>query len=182
LHIAETQLLQIYLHFPQHRAYLYDEIAEEENIEFTQSNHRYLWQIILNLIQENKTSLAAEEPYPDHLVQQLQILCAEKEEVAQQLQHLLWLDENSRIGLLRPQIVVRTAIAKIQYIMCEKHEKDWLTKYGSVDVIADPAFGYECQAKVKEARQRKAEIRKQIEVNYLDLSGTSTSEKNVIEF
>ena len=49
-------------------------------------------------------------------------------------------------------------------------------------MIANPAFGYECQAKVKEARQRKAEIRKQIEVNYLDLSGTSTSEKNIIEF
>jgi len=155
LHIAETQLLQIYLHFPQHRAYLYQEIAEEENIEFTQSNHRYLWQIILNLIQEKKTSLASEEPYPDHLVQQLQILCAETTEVAEQLQHLLWLDENSRIGLLRPQIVVRTAIAKIQYIMCEKHEKDWLSKYQSIDVIANPAFGYECQAKVKEARQRK---------------------------
>ena len=182
LHIAETQLLQIYLHFPQHRAYLYQEIAEEENIEFTQSNHRYLWQTILNLIQENKTSLASEEPYPDHLVQQLQIFCAEREEVAQQLQHLLWLDENSRIGLLRPQIVVRTAIAKIQYIMCEKHEKDWLSKYGSADLITDPAFGYECQTRIKEARQRKAEIRKQIEVNYLDLSGNSTNEKHVIEF
>ena len=66
--------------------------------------------------------------------------------------------------------------------MCEKHEKDWLSKYQSIDVIANPAFGYECQTKVKEARQRKAEIRKQIEVNYLDLSGTSTNEKNVIEF
>jgi DNA primase len=182
LHIAETQLLQIYLHFPQHRAYLYDEIAEEENIEFTQSNHRYLWQVILNLLQENKTSLASEEPYPDHLVQQLQIFCAETEAVAQQLQHLLWLDENSRIGLLRPQIVVRTAIAKIQYIMCEKHEKDWLDLFKTKDVITNRAFGYECQTKAEEARQRKAEIRKQIEVNYLDLSGTSTNEKNVIEF
>jgi hypothetical protein len=60
LHIAETQLLQIYLHFPQHRAYLYQEIAEEENIEFTQSNHRYLWQIILNLIQEKKSKISLE--------------------------------------------------------------------------------------------------------------------------
>jgi DNA primase len=134
------------------------------------------------LLQENKTSLASEEPYPDHLVQQLQIFCAETEAVAQQLQHLLWLDENSRIGLLRPQIVVRTAIAKIQYIMCEKHEKDWLDLFKTKDVITNRAFGYECQTKAEEARQRKAEIRKQIEVNYLDLSGTSTNEKNVIEF
>ena len=68
--------------------------------------------------------------------------------------------------------------------MCEKHEKDWLSKYQSTDVVANPDFGYECQAKVKEAKQRKAEISKQIGVNYLDLSGTgnSTSEKNIVEF
>ncbi|MFM7886255.1 MAG: DNA primase, partial [Pseudanabaena sp.] len=92
LHSAETQLLQIYLHFPEHRAYVYAAINEEE-IEFSLSNHRYLWLTILNLIDQQKTSLAPEEPYPDHLVQQLQILCAEQPEVAQQLQHLLWLDE-----------------------------------------------------------------------------------------
>jgi DNA primase len=181
LHSAETQILQIYLHFPEHRAYVYEAINEEE-IEFSLSNHRYLWLTILNLIDQQKTSLAAEEPYPDHLVQQLQILCAEQPEVAQQLQHLLWLDENSRIGILRPQMVVRTAIAKIQYIMCEKREKSWLEKYKNTDVIADPSFGYYCQSKIEEARKQKMEIRKLIEVNYLDLSGTSTSDKNVIEF
>ncbi len=181
LHSAETQLLQIYLHFPQHRAYVYEAIEEDE-IEFSLSNHRYLWQTILNLIQENKTSLASEEPYAEHLVQQLQILCAEKQEVAQQLQHLLWLDENSRIGLLRPQMVVRTAIAKIQYVMCEKREKYWLELFKSKDVIADREFGHHCQAKIQEEKQRKTEIHKLIEVNYLDLSGTGTNEKNIIEF
>ena len=182
LHGAEAQLLQIYLHLPQNRNYLYQEIAEEETIEFTQSNHRYLWQTILNLLQEDKTSLAAVEPYPDHLIQQLQILCAEKEEIAEQLQHLLWLDENSRIALMRPQIVVRKAIAKIQYIMCEKHEKDWLNKYQNTDVVVNPDFGYECQSRMQEARRRKAELSKLVEVNYVDLSGTSTNEKNIIEF
>ncbi|HBC40698.1 MAG TPA: DNA primase [Pseudanabaena sp.] len=181
LHSAETQILQIYLHFPEHRAYVY-EVINEEDIEFSLSNHRYLWLTILNLINQQKTSLAAKEPYPDHLVQQLQLLCAEQPEVAQQLQHLLWLDENSRIGILRPQMVVRTAIAKIQYIMCEKREKSWLEKYKNTDVIADPSFGYYCQSKIEEARKQKMEIRKLIEVNYLDLSGTSTSDKNVIEF
>ncbi|MFN5926376.1 MAG: DNA primase, partial [Pseudanabaena sp.] len=181
LHSAETQILQIYLHFPEHRAYVY-EVINEEDIEFSLSNHRYLWLTILNLINQQKTSLAAKEPYPDHLVQQLQLLCAEQPEVAQQLQHLLWLDENSRIGILRPQMVVRTAIAKIQYIMCEKREKSWLEKYKNTDVIADPSFGYYCQSKIEEARKQKMEIRKLIEVNYLDLSGTSKIEKNFIEF
>ena len=179
LHSAETQLLQIYLHFPQHRAYVYEAIAEEE-IEFSLSNHRYLWLTILDLIDQKKTSLASEEPYAEHLVQQLQILCAEQSQVAEQLQHLLWLDDNSRVGLLRPQMVVRTAIAKIQFVMCEKREKHWLDLFKSKDVIADPAFGHHCQAKIQEEKQRKSAILKLIGVNYLDLSGTS--EKSVIEF
>jgi DNA primase len=182
LHGAESQLLQIYLHFPQHRSYLHQEIAEDEIIEFTQSNHRYLWQVILHLLQNNKTSLLATEPHADHLIQQLQILCAEKEEIANQLQHLLWLDDYSRIALMRPQIVMIKAIAKIQHIMCEKHEKDWLNKYENTDVIANPEFGYECQSRIQEARRRKAELSKLIEVNYVDLSGTSTNEKHIIEF
>jgi len=181
LHSAETQLLQIYLHFPQHRAFVY-EALEEENIEFSLSNHRYLWLTILNLIDQKKTSLASEEPYAEHLVQQLQILCAEQLQVAEQLQHLLWLDDNSRIGLLRPQMVVRTAIAKIQFVMCEKREKHWLELFKSKDVIADPAFGHHCQAKIQEEKLRKTEIHKLIGVNYLDLSGTGTNEKNIIEF
>ena len=179
LHSAETQLLQIYLHFPQHRAYVYEAIAEEE-IEFSLSNHRYLWLTILDLIDQKKTSLASEEPYAEHLVQQLQILCAEQSQVAEQLQHLLWLDDNSRVGLLRPQMVVKTAIAKIQFVMCEKREKHWLDLFKSKDVIADPAFGHHCQAKIQEEKQRKSAILKLIGVNYLDLSGTS--EKSVIEF
>jgi DNA primase len=157
-------------------------LLEQEDINFSLSNHRYLWQTILDLIEQDKTSLAAQEPYPNHLVQQLQILCAEKSDVSQQLQHLLWLDENSRIGILRPQMIIRTAIATIQYVMCAKREKYWLEMFKSKDVIADPQFGYHCQDKIQEEKRRKAEIRKQIEVNYLDLSGMGTSEKNVIEF
>jgi DNA primase len=79
-------------------------------------------------------------------------------------------------------MVIRTAIATIQYVMCEKREKYWLEMFKSKDVIADPQFGYHCQDKIQEEKRHKAEIRKQIEVNYLDLSGMGTSEKNVIEF
>jgi DNA primase len=50
------------------------------------------------------------------------------------------------------------------------------------DVIADPEFGYHCQAKIQEEKRRKIEFQKLIGVNYLDLSGTSTNDKNVIEF
>ena len=181
LYSAEIQLLQIYLHYPEHRASVYESM-EEEDISFSFTNHRYLWHTILNLIEQGKTSLEKQEPYSNHLVRQLQILCAEQEEAAHQLQHLLWLDENSRIGILRPQIVIRTAIATIQYVMCEKRERYWLEMFTTKDVIVDPQFGYHCQAKIQEEKRRKMEFQKLIGVNYLDLSGMGTSEKNVIEF
>jgi DNA primase len=181
LYSAEIQLLQIYLHYPEYRACVYESM-EEEDISFSFSNHRYLWHTILDLIEQKKTFLAAQEPYPNHLVRQLQIFCAEQDEAAHQLQHLLWLDENSRIGILRPQMVIRTAIATIQYVMCEKREKYWLEMFTTKDVIVDPEFGYHCQAKIQEEKRRKIEFQKLIGVNYLDLSGTSTDEKNVIEF
>jgi len=66
--------------------------------------------------------------------------------------------------------------------MCEKREKHWLELFKSKDVIADPEFGHHCQAKIQEEKLRKAEIHKLIGVNYLDLSGTGTNEKNIIEF
>ena len=183
LHCAETQLLQIYLHFPEHRAHIYS-LIEREDIDFSLSNHRYLWQTILKLIENKATSLASKESSPNHLTQQLQILCAEKEEVAHQLSHLLWLDENSRIGILRPQMVISKAIAQIQYIMCDKREKYWLELFKSKDVVADPAFGYHCQEKIQEEKHHKIKIKKLIEVNYLDLSGAgnNSSENNIIEF
>ena len=181
LYSAEIQLLQIYLHYPEHRASVYESM-EEEDISFSFTNHRYLWHTILNLIEQGKTSLEKQEPYSNHLVRQLQILCAEQEEAAHQIQHLLWLDENSRIGILRPQIVIRTAIATIQYVMCEKRERYWLEMFTTKDVIVDPQFGYHCQAKIQEEKRRKMEFQKLIGVNYLDLSGMGTREKNVIEF
>jgi DNA primase len=172
LHMAESQLLQIFLHFPEHRAYVYEAIAEED-IEFSLSNHRFLWLTILQLLAQNQKFLYKEDTSPDYLILELQILCAENTEISQQLQHLLWLDDTSRLGLLRPQVVVRTAIAKIQYEMCEKREKYWLELFGNTDVIADPAFGHHCQTQIMEEKARKRELQKLIGVNYLDLSGNS---------
>ncbi|MDX2255379.1 MAG: DNA primase [Pseudanabaenaceae cyanobacterium bins.39] len=172
LQMAELQLLQIFLHFPEHRAYVYEAIMEED-IEFSLSNHRFLWLTILQLVSQHKSLLSMEQKGHDYLLQELQILCAEKAEISEQLQHLLWLDDTSRLGLLRPQMVVRAAIAKIQFEMCDKREKYWSELFRSKDVIADPAFGHHCQAQIMEEKARKRELQKLISMNSMDLSGNS---------
>jgi DNA primase len=171
LHIAETQLLQIYLHFPRHRAYVYETI-ESEDISFSLSNHRHLWQIVMDLLESGKTSLEPTEPYPNHLIQQLQAICAENPDLSQQLHHLLWLDENSRVALLRPAVVVRAAIAKIQLVMSEKRYKHWRDLWEKTDLKANPELGHYYQEKIQTERHRIVELQKQIEVTFADLTET----------
>ncbi|MEE3716754.1 DNA primase [Tumidithrix elongata RA019] len=171
LHVAETQLLQIYLHFPQHRAFVY-EILETEDISFSMSNHRHLWQMILDMLEEETTSLEPVEPFPDHLVQQLQTACAEIPEMAKQLHHLLWLDENSRVALLRPTMVVKAAIAKIQLVMGEKRYRHWRDLWEKTDLKANPELGHYYQTKIQSERNSILELQKQIEVTFADLTDT----------
>ncbi len=184
LEIAETQLLQIFLHFPEHRQLIYDLIAEEE-ISFSFSHHRYLWQLILQLISEQKASLDPEEPRPNHLVQQLQCLCAQNPEVAQQLYSLLWLDESKQIALMRPQMVVKVAIANINLVMGEKRYRHWAQLWQKTDLIHNPELAHFYQQKIQEEKAYIDQLREQIRLSpeqAMDRETTKFSNLDLGEF
>jgi len=165
LQIAETQLLQIYLHFPEYRQLIFN-LIEQEEISFSFSHHRYLWQLILELISEGKTSLDPYEPYPNHLVQQLQFLCQQNSEVSQQLYSLLWLDENSRIRLLRPQAVIKVAIANINLVISEKRYRHWAQLWEETDFIRNPELAHFYQQKIQEEKAHMDHLRAQIRISH----------------
>ncbi len=169
LQTAETQILQIYLHFPQHRRMVW-ELLESEDIDFSLSNHRQLWQMILQLTERGETNLEPTELMPDHLVQRLQTDCIEIPELAHQLHHLLWLDENARVALLRPTMVVKAAIAKIQVIMSEKKYRYWRDLWEKTDLKANPELGHYYQTKIQAEKSRTLELQSQIEVTFSDLT------------
>ncbi len=168
LHTAETQILQIYLHFPQHRLMVW-ELLEAEDISFSLSNHRHLWQMILDLMEAGQTSLDPEEPVLDYLIQQLQTTCAEIPVLAGQLHHLLWLDENAHVALLRPTMVVKAAIARIQLVMSEKRYRYWRDLWEKIDLKANPDLGHYYQTKIQAEKACTLELQQQIEVTFADL-------------
>mgnify|MGYP005838810197 CR=1 FL=1 len=167
LQLAETQLLQIYLHFGHYRQQIY-ELIEEQGISFSFGHHRQLWQMILSLLEQGKTSLAPS--HPDPLVPQLQISCIEIPELTRQLHHLLWLDENTKISLLRPALVIRAAIARIQLIMAEKRYQHWRNLWQTTDLKQNPQLGYFYQNQIQAEKQQIHNLQQQLEVNFIDLT------------
>jgi DNA primase len=169
LQLAETQLLQIYLHFSQYRRQIYL-ILEKEALEFNFSNHRQLWQIILDLLDNHKTNLEPCSDQTDTLIRQLQNACIEIEDLAQQLYHLLWLDENDKIALLRPAMVIRAAIARIKLIITEKRCRHWLDLLKQTDFMANPELGYYYQSQMQSEKNQILALQQQLEVNFSDLN------------
>jgi DNA primase len=160
--LAETQLLQIFLHIPGQRTYVYEAI-QSADLDFSLSHHRHLWQMILELI-DGAPQLLQDEG--EELVRSLQMACAEDGDLDRQLHHLLWLDENSRVALMRPAIVVRAAIAKIQYVLTEKRYRYWRDLWEKNDLSLNPQLGHYYQEKIQVERLRIVELQKQLEINY----------------
>jgi DNA primase len=110
-HRAEVQLLQIYLHSPEYREDIHQGLVEYD-LEFSVLPHRQLWQKILQL-RENI------DPEAD-IVVSLRTLCAGDLELNSRLGQLLWLNENNRVALMRPQMVIRASLANLQLDQCER--------------------------------------------------------------
>jgi DNA primase len=159
LQIAETQLLQIYLHFPQHRL-LITEMLEETDICFSLSHHRELWQMIIDCPLDQA---------PDQLIRHLQIICAQLPDLSDQLSHVLWLDQNAQVALLRPTMVIKAAIARIQLIMTEKKYRYWRDLWEKIDLKNNPDLGYYYQTKIQAEQVQMQVLQKQVEITFTDL-------------
>ena len=159
LQIAETQLLQIYLHFPQHRP-LITEMLEEADICFSLSHHRQLWQMIIDCpLAQNA----------ENLFRHLQITCTELPELSGQLSHVLWLDQNAQVALLRPTAIIKAAIVRIQLIMTEKKYRYWRDLWEKIDLKNNPDLGYYYQTKIQGEQAQMQALQKQVEITFTDL-------------
>ena len=161
LQLAELQLLQIFLHFPAYRRQIYD-ILLREDIGFSLSHHRQLWQIITQLIEEGQIDFQAEEASPGQLVQLVQAQCAEQPALLEQLAPLLWLNENAKVALLRPALVIQAAVTRILLIMAEKTYRHWRDLWEKTDVNLHPALGLYYQTKLQEQRSKIEDLKRQL--------------------
>lgn len=155
LQLAELQLLQIFLHFPDYRAQIIDTLAAED-IGFSLSHHRQLWQMILELLDRGGESSG------ERLVELLQAQCAEKPDLMAQLDPLLWLNENAKVALLRPEIVIKAAVIRILLIMTEKTYRHWRDLWEKTEVTLNPELGLYYQTKLQEQRSKMEDLKKQL--------------------
>ncbi|MBW4684210.1 MAG: DNA primase [Komarekiella atlantica HA4396-MV6] len=123
---AEALLLRIYMHCPEQRQAIVEEL-EERDLQFSLSHHRFLWQQIL----EAKVDQG-------DLVSTLQDRYLELSEELGLVSHLFHLNEKSKKELLRTPQVVQAAIACMDLVMREKRYRHFLELWQQTDPEAEP--------------------------------------------
>ncbi|ABA23395.1 DNA primase [Trichormus variabilis ATCC 29413] len=126
LELAEALLLRIYLHCPEQRRVIIEEL-EARSLEFSLSHHRFLWQQILECTGEQVD-----------LVSRLQDIYLELAEELGVISHLFHLNEKSKKEIMRTPQVVQAAIACMERVLTEKRYRHFLELWQETDPDTEP--------------------------------------------
>ncbi|BAB73280.1 DNA primase [Anabaena sp. FACHB-709] len=126
LELAEALLLRIYLHCPEQRRVIMEEL-EARNLEFSLSHHRFLWQQILECTGEQVD-----------LVSRLQDIYLEIAEELGVISHLFHLNEKTKKEIMRTTQVVQAAIACMERVLTEKRYRHFLELWQETDPETEP--------------------------------------------
>ena len=129
---AEALLLRIYLHCPEYRQAIIDTL-EAQDLLFSLSHHRFLWQQILEL----QPTLQASRQTPDPLISLLQERRVKFPNQIAQVVHLFHLDEKMQKDLARIPLLIRAATACLEKVTCEKHRRYCLEQWQKIDPLTD---------------------------------------------
>jgi DNA primase len=156
---CESQLLRIYLQSPEHRNDI-TEALDAQDLEFSLSHHRFLWRHIQEIQQDHQ---------PQELMEQLRDRCVEFPREMTQVYSLFELDEKTQRDILRAPLVIRSAVAGMERVMCEKRRRHFLDLFKTTDCVATPELGQYYQQKIHAEDQRIRELDRQRQVNFTDL-------------
>ena len=129
---AEALLLRIYLHCPEYRLTIIDTL-EAQDLLFSLSHHRFLWQQILEL----QAALPPHNNTPDQLISMLQDRSLEFPNEIAAVAHLFHLDERRQEDLVRAPLLIRAAAACLEKVSCEKHRRYCLEQWQKLDPSTD---------------------------------------------
>ncbi|MEL7334201.1 MAG: DNA primase, partial [Cyanobacteria bacterium J06560_2] len=160
---AEAALLRIYIHRSDYRSAIVEGL-ESRDLGFSFSHHRALWRMVTEYSQIEKENNigTAHALVPDGLdqtlLQALRNLAAESTGPLSLVNHLLYLDEKSRIDTARSPLVIRAAIACLERNMCEKRYRLLLDLWQSGDFSKTPDKHAEYQRKIVLEKSRINEL------------------------
>jgi DNA primase len=162
---AEAQLLQIYLHCPEHRQDVIETI-EARDIQFSLSHHRFLWHQILNAEILHKISL---QIAPSELILKLQDSFIEYPNQLNQISHLFHLNEASEKELGRAPLVIRSAVACIEQILSIKRRRLALNMWEKTNAAISREEAEEYHQQFLAEQEWIRELERLRQVNFYDL-------------
>ena len=168
---CEEQLLRIYLHAPQHRDLVLDAL-DQHDLSFTQRQHYELWQLVLDIQKQYPTHLEFESAEAPDLLSILRDRSAEFPPELAQVCRFLELDEKTSVDIERAALVIRSATANLERVICVKRRRHWLDLWKSTDIIADPDIGQDYQQHIKVEDRRMLELDRLRQTQFNDLIET----------
>jgi DNA primase len=165
---SESQLLRLYLHAPQYRGVIVESL-EERDLEFSQNHHRFLWQQILEIESAYPTLVQFETNDGPDLLSMLRDRCTEFPSELSRIYWMFELDEKTSSDIHRAPLAIRTALAAMERVMCEKRRRHFLDLWKTTDFVANPDLGQYYQQKVYSEDGRIKELDHQRQVQYNDL-------------
>ena len=160
---AEAALLRIYIHSAEHRQTIVEGL-ETRDLGFNFSHHRSLWRMVTELVNAEKD--AAAQP----LLETLRNFSSESTGPLSLVNHLLYLEEKTKIDVLREPLVIRAAIACLEKNMCEKRYRLLLNLWSDTDFSQSPEQHTQYQKKIIAEKHRIAELEKERSVDFADLA------------
>jgi DNA primase len=165
---SESQLLRLYLHAPQYRGVIVESL-DERDLEFSQTHHRFLWQQILEIEAAYPTLVQFETNDGPDLLSMLRDRCTEFPSELSRIYWMFELDEKTSSDIQRAPLAIRTALAAMERVMCEKRRRHFLDLWKTTDFVANPDLGQYYQQKVYAEDGRIKQLDHQRQVQYNDL-------------
>jgi DNA primase len=162
---AEAALLRIYIHSPEHRQTIVDGL-ETRDLGFNFSHHRSLWRTLLELA----STASGTESEGQSLLETLRNFAAESTGPLSSVNYLLYLEEKTKLDVLREPLVIRAAIACLEKNMCEKRYRLLLKLWSSTDFDASIDKHTEYQKQIVAEKNRIAQLEKERSVDFADLA------------
>ncbi|MGB3402549.1 MAG: DNA primase [Microcoleaceae cyanobacterium] len=161
---AETALLRIYIHYPQHRQTILDAM-DARDLEFSLSQNRLLWRSIVEIEQQFQGSVEQID-----LCSSLQDYFSIKQEKLE-LSHLLFLDEMAQRRVLRAPLEIRAAIASIEFVICQKRRSYALQLWQETNWRENPDLAQSYQKQFSQEQEWINELERLRITTYKELSG-----------
>ncbi|GBF81103.1 DNA primase [Aphanothece sacrum] len=134
---AEETLLRIYLHFPEYRSEILNHL-EEKDLVFSLSNHRFLWQQILEI--EEKLE-RPDNQESNQLIYQLQERILQLSNPINNINHLFRLNETKESeDRERFSLVINAAIISMEKTSLEKYCRYCYEKYMNLNIKINVPF------------------------------------------